>query len=240
MPIEPKHQNPLKDYLSPHYIHKSNWLRASVLGANDGLLSTASIVVGVASASTSREAIVLAALAGLVAGALSMSAGEYVSVSSQTDIEKSDIAREAKELEEMPEEELQYLATIYVQRGLKKETALQVAKELTEHDALGAHIKDELGINEISQAKPLQAALASGASFTFGAVLPLLIAIFMPVKEMVYYQYGFTIAFLILLGAVAAKTGGSNVGKAILRITLWGTLAMVLTAVVGRIFGVAV
>ncbi|MEZ5016509.1 MAG: VIT family protein [Flavipsychrobacter sp.] len=240
MQIEPKHQNPLKDYLSPHYIHKSNWLRASVLGANDGLLSTASIVVGVASASTSREAIVLAALAGLVAGALSMSAGEYVSVSSQTDIEKSDIAREAKELEEMPEEELQYLATIYEQRGLKKETALQVAKELTEHDALGAHIRDELGINEISQAKPLQAALASGASFTFGAVLPLLISIFMPVKDMVYYQYGFTIAFLILLGAVAAKTGGSNVGKAILRITLWGTLAMVLTAVVGRIFGVAV
>lgn len=240
MPAEQQDTDTLKGYLSPHYIHKSNWLRAAVLGANDGLLSTASIVVGVASANTSREAIILAALAGMVAGALSMSAGEYVSVSSQTDIEQSDIAREAKELEEMPEEELQFLATIYEQRGLKKETAMQVAKELTEHDALGAHVRDELGINEISQAKPLQAALASGASFTFGAILPLLISIFMPVENMVYYQYGFTIVFLMLLGAVAAKTGGSSIGKAILRITLWGTLAMVLTAVVGRIFGVAV
>ncbi len=240
MQVEPQHPNPLKDYLSPHYIHKSNWLRASVLGANDGLLSTASIVVGVASASTTRESIILAALAGLVAGALSMSAGEYVSVSSQTDIERSDIAREAKELEEMPEAELQYLATIYEQRGLKKETALLVAKELTEHDALAAHIRDELGINEISQAKPMQAALASGASFTFGALLPLLISIFMPVEHMVYYQYGFTIVFLMVLGAVAAKTGGSDVGKAILRITLWGTIAMALTAIVGHIFGVAV
>lgn len=240
MPQEPKHINPLQDYLSPHYIHKSNWLRAAVLGANDGLLSTASIVVGVASASTTREAIILAALAGLVAGALSMSAGEYVSVSSQTDIEKSDIAREAKELQEMPEAELQYLATIYEQRGLKKETALQVAQELTAHDALGAHIRDELGINEISQAKPLQAALVSGASFSIGALLPLLISIFAPVKNMLYYQYGFTIVFLMILGAIAAKTGGSDIGKAIMRITLWGTIAMALSAGVGRIFGVSV
>lgn len=240
MPVEPKHINPLQDYLSPHYIHKSNWLRAAVLGANDGLLSTASIVVGVASASTTREAIILAALAGLVAGALSMSAGEYVSVSSQTDIEKSDIAREAKELQEMPEAELQYLATIYEQRGLKKETALQVAQELTAHDALGAHIRDELGINEISQAKPLQAALVSGASFSIGALLPLLISIFAPVKNMLYYQYGFTIVFLMILGAIAAKTGGSDIGKAIMRITLWGTIAMALSAGVGRIFGVSV
>lgn len=240
MHVEPKHLNPLKDYLSPHYIHKSNWLRAAVLGANDGLLSTASIVVGVASASDSRGAIVLAALAGLVAGALSMATGEYVSVSSQTDIEQSDIAREAKELEEMPEAELQFLATIYEQRGLKKETALQVARELTEHDALAAHVRDELGINEISQAKPLQAAIASCASFTCGAILPLIISILMPLKGMIYYQYGFTIAFLILLGAIAAKTGGSNVFKAVLRISLWGTIAMVLTAAVGRIFGVSV
>ncbi len=239
MRAEPKHANPLKEYLSPHYIHKSNWLRAAVLGANDGLLSTASIVVGVASASETRGSIVLAALAGLVAGALSMAAGEYVSVSSQTDIEKSDIAREAKELEEIPDTELQYLATIYEQRGLKKETALQVARELTEHDALAAHIRDELGINEISQAKPLQAALASGASFTCGAILPLVITIFLPLKAMVYYQYGFTIAFLMLLGAIAAKTGGSNVFKAVLRISLWGTVAMVITAAVGRLSGVA-
>lgn len=239
MRVESKHANPLKEYLSPHYIHKSNWLRAAVLGANDGLLSTASIVVGVASASDTRAPIVLAALAGLVAGALSMAAGEYVSVSSQTDIEKSDIAREAKELEEMPDVELQYLATIYEQRGLKKETALQVARELTEHDALAAHIRDELGINEISQAKPLQAALASGASFTCGAILPLVITIFLPLKTMVYYQYGFTIVFLMLLGAIAAKTGGSSVFKAVLRISLWGTVAMVITAAVGRLSGVA-
>ncbi len=240
MRAEPKHLNPLKEYLSPHYIHKSNWLRAAVLGANDGLLSTASIVVGVASASDSRDPIVLAALAGLVAGALSMAAGEYVSVSSQTDIEKADIARETKELKEIPETELQYLAAIYEQRGLKKETALQVARELTEHDALAAHIRDELGINEISQAKPLQAAIASGASFTCGAILPLVASMLMPLKNMVYYQYGLTIAFLMLLGAIAAKTGGSNVFKAVLRISLWGTIAMVLTAAVGRIFGVAV
>ncbi len=240
MIVKTKNSNPIKDYLSPHYIHKSNWLRAAVLGANDGLLSTASIVVGVASASTTREAIILAAVAGLVAGALSMAAGEYVSVSSQTDIEKADIDREARELKDMPERELQYLATIYEQRGLQKETALQVAKELTEHDALGAHVRDELGINEISQAKPLQAALVSGASFTCGAVLPLLISIFMPLKNLVYYQYSLSIAFLMLLGGIAAKTGGSHVGKAILRITLWGTIAMALTATVGRIFGVAV
>jgi VIT1/CCC1 family predicted Fe2+/Mn2+ transporter len=240
MSVQPGHANPLKDYLSPHYIHKSNWLRAAVLGANDGLLSTASLAVGIAAASDTREPIILAALAGLVAGALSMAAGEYVSVSSQTDVEKADIAREAKELTEDPEGEMQYLATIYEQRGLKKETAIQVAKELTAHDALGAHVRDELGINEISQAKPLQAAFASGASFTLGAILPLIISIFMPLKYMVYYQYGFTIAFLMLLGAIAAKTGGSNIVKATLRITLWGTIAMALTAGAGKLFGVAV
>lgn len=239
MKTSTSHSNPIKGYLSPHYIHKSNWLRAAVLGANDGILSTASIAVGIASASTTREPIILASLAGMVAGALSMAAGEYVSVSSQTDIEKSDIAREAKELEEMPETELRYLAMIYEQRGLKKETALQVAKELTEHDALAAHVRDELGINEISQAKPLQAALASGASFTCGAVLPLLISIFLPLKNMVYYQYVLAIAFLVILGAIAAKTGGSSIGKAIIRISFWGTIAMVLTATVGYIFGVS-
>lgn len=239
MSIEPVHNNPIKGYLSPHYIHKSNWLRAAVLGANDGILSTASIAVGIASATTTREPIVLASLAGLVAGALSMAAGEYVSVSSQTDIERADIAREAAELAEMPEKELQYLATIYEMRGLKKETALQVAKELTEHDALGAHVRDELGMTEISQAKPLQAALASGASFTCGALLPLLISIFMPIDNMVYYQYGLAIFFLMMLGALAARTGGSGIGKAVIRITLWGTVAMALSALVGYIFGVS-
>ena len=240
MHTDETHTNPLKGYLSPHYIHKSNWLRAAVLGANDGILSTASIAVGVASASVAREPIVLASLAGMVAGALSMAAGEYVSVSSQTDIERSDIAREAKELEEMPEKELKYLATIYEQRGLKKETAMQVAKELTEHDALAAHVRDELGINEISQANPLQAALASGASFTTGAILPLLVSIFLPLNYMVYYQYILATVFLGILGAIAAKTGGAGVGKAVLRITLWGTIAMALTAAVGHFFGVSV
>lgn len=228
----------IDDYLANHYIHKSNWLRAAVLGANDGILSTASIAVGVAAASNSREPIVLAALAGLVAGALSMAAGEYVSVSSQTDLEKADIAREKQELEEMPKEELTILAKIYENRGLKKETALEVAKQMTAHNALEAHVRDELGINEMSQAKPLQAAFASGISFTAGGILPLLTTIFLPVEHMVIYQYIFAILFLGILGAMSAKTGGSSVTKAVLRIIFWGTVAMALTALVGYLFGV--
>lgn len=225
------------DYLDNHYIHRSNWLRAAVLGANDGILSTASLAIGVAAASTMREPIILATLAGLVAGALSMAAGEYVSVSSQTDVEKADIEREKVELKEMPELELQRLADIYEQRGLKKETALTVAKELTEHDVLAAHVRDELGINEISQAKPIQAAIASGLAFTVGGILPLMVALFLPLPTMEYYLYGFAIVFLIILGGVASKTGGSSIGKAILRITFWGTVAMGLTAFVGYLFG---
>ena len=232
--------NSLESYLEPHYIHRSNWLRAAVLGANDGILSTASIAIGVAAANEIREPIVLATLAGLVAGALSMAAGEYVSVSSQTDVEKADIEREKQELRDMPEMELQMLAKVYEKRGLKKETALTVAKELTEHDALGAHIRDELGLNEISQAKPIQAALASGAAFTFGGILPFLAALFLPLESMEYYLYGLAIFFLIVLGALAAKTGGSSVGKAIFRITFWGTIAMGLTALVGYLFNVTV
>ncbi|MFH6771428.1 VIT1/CCC1 transporter family protein [Gaetbulibacter aestuarii] len=230
----------LDDYLDSHYIHRSNWLRAAVLGANDGILSTASIAIGVAAASSTREPVVLATLAGLVAGALSMAAGEYVSVSSQTDVEKADIAREKEELEEMPELELQRLAEIYEERGLKKETALIVAKELTEHDALGAHVRDELGINDISKAKPLQAALASGAAFTVGGLLPFVAALLVPLKTMEYYLYGFALLFLIILGTVSAKTGGSSIGKAIIRITFWGTAAMGLTALVGYMFNVNV
>lgn len=226
------------DYLDDHYIHRSNWLRAAVLGANDGILSTASLAIGVAAASDLREPIILATLAGLVAGALSMAAGEYVSVSSQTDVEKADIEREKIELEEMPELELQRLAEIYEDRGLKKETALIVAKELTEKDALAAHIRDELGINEISQAKPIQAAFASGAAFTIGGLLPFLVTLFLPLKSMEYSLYGSALFFLIILGALAAKTGGSKIGIAILRITFWGTVAMGLTALVGYYFGV--
>ncbi|GAB2986190.1 VIT family protein [Mucilaginibacter puniceus] len=230
----------IDNYLDNHYISRSNWLRAAVLGANDGIISVSSLAIGVAAASHTREPILLATVAGLVAGALSMAAGEYVSVSSQTDTEKADIAREALELQEMPEEELQMLALIYEKRGLKKETAMKVALELTEVDALGAHMRDELGINEITQANPIQAALASGASFTVGGLLPLLVVIFAPVLHMEYYLYGFTIVFLAILGAMAAKTGGSGIGKAIIRITIWGTLAMGLSALVGYIFGVRV
>lgn len=230
----------IDNYLDPHYIHRSNWLRAAVLGANDGIISISSLAIGVAAASSSREPILLATVAGLVAGALSMAAGEYVSVSSQTDTEKADIEREKKELEEMPEEELLILAQIYEQRGLKKETAMQVAIELTEKDALGTHIRDELGINEINQANPIQAALASGAAFTAGGVLPLLAVLLAPVAQMEYYLYGATIIFLIILGATAAKTGGSGITKAILRITIWGTIAMGLSALVGYLFGVNV
>lgn len=230
----------IDNYLDNHYIHRSNWLRAAVLGANDGILSISSLAIGVAAASSTREPIVLATIAGLVAGALSMAAGEYVSVSSQTDTEKADIEREIKELKEMPDEELKILAQIYEKRGLRKETAMQVAIELTEKDALAAHIRDELSINEISQAKPIQAALTSGASFTVGGVLPLLVMLFAPIKNMEYWLYGSTIIFLIILGTIAAKTGGSSIKKAILRIVMWGTLAMGLSALVGYIFGVRV
>jgi VIT1/CCC1 family predicted Fe2+/Mn2+ transporter len=226
------------NYLDNHFIHRSNWLRAAVLGANDGILSTSSLAIGIAAASNIREPIVLATIAGLVAGALSMAAGEYVSVSSQTDVEKADIEREKQELNEMPEIELQRLAEIYEKRGLKKETALTVEKELSETDALGAHIRDELGLNEMSKSKPIQAAFASGSSFTVGGILPLMVALFLPLKSIEYYLYGFAIFFLIILGALAAKTGGSSVGKAIIRVTFWGTVAMGLTALVGYLFQV--
>lgn len=230
----------IDNYLDSHYIHRSNWLRAAVLGANDGIISISSLAIGVAAASSSRDPILLATVAGLVAGALSMAAGEYVSVSSQTDIEKADIDREKAELAGMPEQEMQILAEIYERRGLSKETALQVAKELTAADALGAHVRDELGINELSQAKPIQAAFASGAAFTGGGLLPLLVTLWAPVAGMEYFLYGFTILSLIILGAVSAKTGGSGVGKAVLRIVIWGSIAMGLSALVGYVFGVQV
>ncbi len=230
----------IDNYLDSHYIHRSNWLRAAVLGANDGIISISSLAIGVAAASDTKEPIILATVAGLVAGALSMAAGEYVSVSSQTDTEKADIEREKQELKEMPIEELNILAQIYEKRGLKKETAMQVAIELTENDALAAHIRDELGINEISQANPIQAAIASGAAFTVGGIFPLLTVLLAPVKSTEYWLYGSTIIFLIILGTMAAKTGGSSIPKAILRITIWGTIAMGLSAAVGYIFGVRI
>ncbi len=220
-----------------HYVNRSGWLRASILGSNDGILSTASIIIGVAAASDIREPIILAGVAGLVAGALSMAAGEYVSVSSQADLEASDLQREMRELEETPEDELLELAKIYEKRGLKKDLALKVAEELTAHNALEAHARDELGINEITQAKPLQAALASGAAFLFGGFLPLLVALFASVSLMIYLQYVFALLFLIVLGIVAAKAGGSNIIRAIIRITFWGTIAMGVTALIGSYFG---
>ncbi len=234
--VEPNIDN----YLDNHYIHKSNWLRAAVLGANDGILSTASISIGVAAASDNRETIILATLAGLIAGALSMAAGEYVSVSSQTDIEQADIEREKKELAEMPEVELELLAAIYEKRGLKKQTAKTVAEELTEHDALAAHVRDELGLNEISKAKPIQAAISSCLAFISGGALPLVVVLFLPLLHLKYSLYVSALFFLILLGIVAAKTGGSSVFKAIARISFWGTIAMGLTAWVGHLFKITI
>lgn len=222
----------------PHYINRSAWLRAAVLGANDGILSTASVAIGVAAASTTRDPVILASVAALVAGALSMAAGEYVSVSSQSDLEASDLKRERIELETMPEEELRELAAIYEDRGLRPETALEVAQQLTAHDALGAHARDELGISDLTEANPLQAALASAAAFFVGGGLPVLAALFLPLTMMVPGQYVFALVALIILGYTSARTGGTNVLRPILRITFWGTVAMGVTAFVGYLFNV--
>jgi VIT1/CCC1 family predicted Fe2+/Mn2+ transporter len=221
-----------------HYVNRSSWLRAAILGANDGILSTASIIIGVAVASETKDPIILAGIAGLVAGALSMAAGEYVSVSSQADLEAADLQREIKELKETPKAELLELAAIYQDRGLDKELSIKVAEQLTEHDALGAHARDELGINEITQARPLQAALASGAAFVFGGSLPVIATLIAPLNQMVIIQYVAALLFLITLGAVAAKAGGSNTTKAITRIAFWGTIAMGVTAFIGYLFDV--
>lgn len=230
----------LDNYLLDHYIHRSNWLRAAVLGANDGIISVSSLAIGIVASDTSRENIIIATIASLIAGALSMSAGEYVSVSSQKDTEKADIAREAKEIQDQPDVELLLLAKIYEDRGLSPQTALLVATELMETDALGAHVRDELGINEITEAKPLQAALASGAAFISGGLLPLLVTLFAPLAIMEYLLYAFSIVFLITLGIISAKIGGSKIGVAIIRITIWGTLAMGVSALIGYLLGVTV
>jgi VIT1/CCC1 family predicted Fe2+/Mn2+ transporter len=223
-----------------HYVNKAGWLRAAVLGANDGIISISSIIIGVAAAVVERQEVLLAALAGSIAGAMSMAAGEYVSVSSQADIEHADLRREEKELERRSELELIELAEIYEKRGLDKELAMQVAVKLTDHNALEAHARDELGINEITTARPFQAALASFAAFILGAGLPFIMVLLAPVKETIYYQYTSSILFLAILGAVAAKMGGSSIKKAILRVVFWGTAAMVASAFVGYLFGVHV
>jgi len=228
------------DFPKKHYVNRAGWLRAAILGANDGILSTASIIIGVAAASDSRTAILLAGVAGLTAGALSMAAGEYVSVSSQSDIESADLKREQYELDNMPDQELAELAAFYESKGLEKNLALKVAKQLTAHNALEAHASVELGIHEITQARPLQAALASGASFILGGSLPLLVAFLAPVHQMEISQYISGIIFLILLGTIAAITGGSKIMPAVLRIVFWGTIAMGITALAGYWFGVSV
>ena len=219
--------------LEQHYVNRSSWIRAAVLGANDGILSVSSIAVGVASATSSFEPIAIASLAGLVAGSLSMAAGEYVSVSSQSDIESADLAREAIELEEMPEVEEMELAKIYMSRGLTPETAKEVARQLHEHNALEAHARDELGINEITSAQPLQAAGASALSFVLGGLLPFsLVFVFEP-EQLYWAEYIFSISFLALLGGISAWLGGSSVFRSILRISIWGTVTMVLSSLVG-------
>lgn len=220
-----------------HRTSHIGWLRAAVLGANDGLISTSSLVVGVAAAQTEKGPVLVAALAGLVAGALSMAAGEYVSVSSQADTEHADLERERRELAEDPDGEHRELAGIYRARGLSDALADQVAKELAAHDALGAHARDELGITEITQARPLQAALASAGAFAVGAALPVVIAALLPLATISLTVAVSTFGLLIVLGAVAAKTGGAPVFKGAVRVAFWGAVAMAVTALVGHLFG---
>jgi len=222
-----------------HRTHRVGWLRAAVMGANDGIVSTASLLVGVAAADVSRSSILIAGLAGLVAGAMSMAAGEYVSVSTQSDTEQADLERERKELANDHDFELEELAAIYVGRGLDAQLAKQVAQQLMAHDALGAHARDELGISETLSARPFQAAMASAATFTVGAALPLAAAIIVPTTAIVPVVSISSLGFLALLGGLAAHAGGSPLFVSIVRVTFWGALAMALTAGVGALFGVA-
>ncbi|MBL4750696.1 MAG: VIT family protein [Amylibacter sp.] len=222
----------------PHYITRSGWLRAAVLGANDGIVSVSSLIVGVAAATPDPNAILIAGVAGLSAGAMSMAAGEYVSVSSQSDIERADIAREAESLKDFPNEELAELTAIYRENGLSDKTALLVAKELTAKDALKAHIRDELGLSEVHAANPLQAALASGVTFSIAAAIPLLAAIVAPVALIIPVVLIVTVFALAALGALGAKAGGAPIQRATVRVVIWGVFAMVITAGVGWLFGV--
>ena len=223
-----------------HRTHRIGWLRAAVLGANDGIVSTASLIVGVAASHAAHHEILLTGIAGLVAGAMSMAAGEYVSVSSQADTEYADLARERKELHEDGDHEKQELQAIYIARGLDPLLAEQVAEQLTNHDALGAHARDELGISDTGTARPIQAALTSAATFAVGAVLPLLIVVIAPVPELILLVSVASLLFLTLLGILAAYTGGSGIIKGAFRVTFWGALAMGLTAGVGHFFGAVV
>lgn len=229
-----------RSHREEHRTDRIGWLRAAVLGANDGILSTASLVVGVAAANAGRNEVLIAGVAGLVAGAMSMAAGEYVSVSSQADTEQADLARERAELATMPASELAELTAIYRARGLDEALARQVATQLMAKDALTAHARDELGISEITIARPVQAALASAATFAAGAALPLLVVLVAPPPSLVYAVAITSLFFLATLGALAARAGGAPIGKAALRVTFWGALAMLLTVLVGRLFGTVV
>ncbi len=226
-------------HLETHTVRRIGWLRAAVLGANDGIVSAASLVLGVAAAGASSTSIMTAGVAGLVAGAMAMAAGEYVSVSSQADAERADLDRERKELSTDPEQEHREMATIYVARGLDAELASKVATQLMTHDALGAHRRDELGISDTMTARPVQAALASAVTFSVGAALPLLIVLLVPASALMWAVSGSSLLFLALLGSLAALVGGASAMIAATRVTVWGALAMAVTAGVGALFGVS-
>lgn len=227
-------------HLERHVVDRIGWLRASILGANDGIVSTASLIAGVAAAGASPATIMVTGVAGLVAGAMSMAAGEYVSVSSQSDAEQADIAREAEELATQPESERAELIGIYQQRGLDAALAQQVADQLMAGNALEAHMRDELGLSTATAARPVQAALASAASFALGAALPLLMALLFTGSALVWGVSGASVLFLGLLGAAGAKAGGAPIGKAVLRVTFWGAFAMAATAAIGSLFGTTI
>jgi VIT1/CCC1 family predicted Fe2+/Mn2+ transporter len=226
-------------HLERHLVSRIGWLRAAVLGANDGIVSTASLIVGVAAASQGRSEILVAGVAGLVAGAMSMAAGEYVSVSSQADTERADLAREKAELAAQPGLEVEELTAVYTKRGVAPDLARQVAAQMMAKDALGAHARDELGISEVTTARPIQAAVTSALTFSLGAVAPLITAIVVPATAVVASVSAASILFLALLGAVGARAGGAPVVKAVVRVTFWGAMALAVTAGVGALFGVA-
>jgi VIT1/CCC1 family predicted Fe2+/Mn2+ transporter len=235
MRVSRLHQDPER-----HLIGRIGWLRAAVLGANDGIISTASLIVGVAAAAATRSDVLIAGVAGLVAGAMSMAACEYVSVSSQSDTELADLAREEMELRGTPEFELDELAQIYARRGVEPLLARQVAQQLTAKDALAAHARDELGISETTTARPVQAALASAAMFAIGAAMPLVMVVVSPVNALVPAVSVASLAFLAILGAIGAKAGGSKILRATVRVTFWGALALVFTAGIGKLFGTVI
>ena len=230
----------LRPHSENHRVNRIGWMRAAVLGANDGILSTASLILGVAAAAATQNNVLIAGVAGLVAGAMSMAAGEYVSVSSQSDTEQADLVRERKQLSENPEFELEELAEIYVKRGVDQVLARQIAQQLTAKDALTAHARDELGISEITIARPVQAALTSAASFSVGAAMPLLMVVVSPAGALVPIVSAASLCFLALLGAIGARVGGANVLRGTARVTFWGALAMALTAAIGKFVGTVV